>query len=281
MLYMDDMQKMEHQIEDLWTVRKTLKTGDRDSLQLIEPIMDLLESGNLRVAEWDGLSETVKVNLWVKHGILLLFKLLPAGTLHSGPFRYHDKVPIRQDPESASIRIVPGAIVRRGAYLGQDAVLMPSFVNIGAYVGEGTMVDTWATVGSCAQVGRHVHLAGGVGIGGVLEPPQAAPVMIGDDVFVGSRSMITQGAKVGTGAVLGEGTLLNPSIPVIDADSGKEISRGFVPPWCIALQSQRKKIYRGGEFYLPCVLIVRHLVPGERYDKTTLESILREHGLGL
>ncbi|MHB8263042.1 MAG: 2,3,4,5-tetrahydropyridine-2,6-dicarboxylate N-succinyltransferase [Acidimicrobiales bacterium] len=280
MRYMDDLAKLEHHIEELWESRGTLEQENADALQPVEMVMDLLESGDLRVAEWDGLSEDVRVKIWVKHAILLLFKLRRTEAIHNGVFRYTDKIPLRKNPDLPGIRIVPGAVVRRGSYLGQDAVLMPSFVNIGAYVGEGTMVDTWATVGSCAQIGRHVHLAGGVGIGGVLEPPQAAPVMIGDEVFIGSRSMITQGAKVGPGAVLGEGTLLNPSIPVVDAETGDEISRGFVPPWCVALQAQRKKAYRGGEFYLPCVLVVRHLEPGERHDKAALESILREHGLG-
>ncbi len=281
MPYMDDLQKLERHIEELWESRDTLNQRSTDALQSVELVMDLLESGDLRVAEWNGSSEEVEVNMWIKHAILLLFKLRKTEAMHNGPFGYIDKIALRKSPDLPGIRIVPGAVVRRGSHLGQDAVLMPSFVNIGAYVGEGTMVDTWATVGSCAQIGRHVHLAGGVGIGGVLEPPQAAPVMIGDEVFIGSRSMITQGAKVGSGAVLGEGTLLNPSIPVADAETGDEISRGYVPPWCVALQAQRKKTYRGGEFYLPCVLVVRHLEPGERHDKAALESILREHGLGL
>jgi 2,3,4,5-tetrahydropyridine-2-carboxylate N-succinyltransferase len=156
---------------------------------------------------------------------------------------------------------------------------MPSYVNIGARVGAATMVDTWATVGSCAQIGERVHLSGGVGIGGVLEPPQAAPVVIGDDAFVGSRSMVIEGARVGEGAVLGAGTILSPSIPVIDAESGLEIARGEVPPWSVVVNASRRREYPGGEFFLPCALVVKRLDPGERHDKAKLEGMLREHGV--
>jgi 2,3,4,5-tetrahydropyridine-2,6-dicarboxylate N-succinyltransferase len=157
---------------------------------------------------------------------------------------------------------------------------MPSYVNIGAHVGSETMVDTWATVGSCAQIGERVHLSGGVGIGGVLEPPQAAPVIVGDDAMLGSRCMVTQGARVGEGSVLGEGVILNPAIPVIDAQTGEEVARGVVPPWCVVVQAMRKREFPGGEFGLPCALILRRLEPGERADTAKLNEILREHGVG-
>jgi 2,3,4,5-tetrahydropyridine-2-carboxylate N-succinyltransferase len=156
---------------------------------------------------------------------------------------------------------------------------MPSFVNIGAWVGPGTMVDTWATVGSCAQIGANVHLAGGVGIGGVLEPPGAVPVVIEDDAFIGSRCMIVDGARVGKGSVLGSGTSLNPSIPVIDAETGEEVSRGYVPDYCVAVPATRRREYPGGEFFLPCVLIIRRLSEGERHNKVALNDILRDHGV--
>jgi 2,3,4,5-tetrahydropyridine-2-carboxylate N-succinyltransferase len=156
---------------------------------------------------------------------------------------------------------------------------MPSYVNIGARVGEGTMVDTWATVGSCAQIGARVHLSGGVGIGGVLEPPNATPVIVEDDVLIGSRCMVTQGARVGQGAVLGEGTILNPSIPVIDADTGVELSRGVVPAWSVAVSASRRREYPGGEFFLPCVLVIKRLTEGERHDKAQLNDVLRQHGV--
>jgi 2,3,4,5-tetrahydropyridine-2,6-dicarboxylate N-succinyltransferase len=174
---------------------------------------------------------------------------------------------------------VPGSSARWGSYLAPGVILMPSYVNIGARVGADTMVDTWATVGSCAQIGARVHLSGGVGIGGVLEPPQAAPVIVGDDVTIGSRSMVTQGARVGDGSVLGEGVILNPGIPVIDAETGEEVSRGIVPPWCIVVQAMRPRTFPGGEFYLPCALIIRRLTEGERADKAKLNDILRDHGV--
>src|SRR5208283_507146 len=167
----------------------------------------------------------------------------------------------------AGVRAVPGASARWGSFLDRGVILMPSYVNIGARVGAGSMVDTWATVGSCAQIGVQVHLSGGVGIGGVLEPAQAAPVVIEDEVMVGSRCMITQGARVGRGSVLGEGTILNPSIPVIDAETGEELSRGAVPAWSVAVSASRRREFPGGEFYLPCVLVIRRLTEGQRHDK--------------
>jgi 2,3,4,5-tetrahydropyridine-2-carboxylate N-succinyltransferase len=158
--------------------------------------------------------------------------------------------------------------------------MMPSYVNIGARVGANTMVDTWATVGSCAQVGSNVHLSGGVGIGGVLEPPQAAPVMIGDDCLIGSRCMIVEGARVGNGAVLGAGLILSSTIPVIDAETGETLGRGVVPPWSVAIMATRPRAFPGGEFGLPCALVIRRLAPGERHDKAQLEAVLRQHGVG-
>jgi 2,3,4,5-tetrahydropyridine-2-carboxylate N-succinyltransferase len=155
---------------------------------------------------------------------------------------------------------------------------MPSYVNIGAWVGPDTMVDTWATVASCAQIGARVHLSGGVGIGGVLEPPNAVPVVVEDDAFIGSRCMVTGGARVGRGAVLSAGSFLDPSIPVIDAETGEEISRGIVPPWCVAIRASRRREYPGGEFFIPCVLVIKRLTEGERHDKAQLTQVLRDHG---
>jgi 2,3,4,5-tetrahydropyridine-2-carboxylate N-succinyltransferase len=197
-----------------------------------------------------------------------------------GPFEYHDKLPLKHDYASARVRVVPGGSARWGSYLAPGVILMPSYVNIGARVGADTMVDTWATVGSCAQIGERVHLSGGVGIGGVLEPPNAVPVVIEDDAMIGSRSMVTQGARVGQGSVLGEGVILNPAIPVIDSQTGDEVGRGVVPPWCIVVQASRRREFPGGEFGLPCALILRRLEPGERADTAKLNEILREHGVG-
>jgi 2,3,4,5-tetrahydropyridine-2-carboxylate N-succinyltransferase len=195
----------------------------------------------------------------------------------AGDFRYQDRVPLKTRLDG--VRVVPGAIARWGAYIAPGVVLMPSFVNIGAYVDEGTMVDTWATVGSCAQIGKNVHLSGGVGIGGVLEPPNAVPVVVGDEAFIGSRSMVVDGARVGDGAVLGAGTILTASTHVIDAETGDELPRGQAPAWSVCVSGTRTRKFAGGEFGLPCVLVLRRLTEGDRHDKSTLNEILRDHGV--
>ncbi|MDP9386679.1 MAG: 2,3,4,5-tetrahydropyridine-2,6-dicarboxylate N-succinyltransferase [Actinomycetota bacterium] len=265
-------------IEDLWARRAELEMGDGDALGAVREAVGLLDTGEARVAEVDDAGE-VSVHAWLKQAILLLFKLSAMETVELGPFEYADKIPLKRGYQAAGVRVVPGASARWGSFLERGVVMMPSYVNIGARVGAGTMVDTWATVGSCAQVGANVHLSGGVGLGGVLEPPQAAPVVIGDEAMIGSRCMITQGARVGAGAVLAEGAVLNPGIPVIDVETGEELGRGVVPPWCVAVQGSRRKQFPGGEFGLPCVLVLRRLTEGERHDKAQLNDILREHGV--
>ncbi len=265
-------------ITEIWENRQSLDLSDKEYSQPIHEVIDLLDQGVLRVAEMNDAGEVV-VYEWIKQAILLLFQISTLTTYEVGPFEYVDKLPLKKNYQSLGVRVVPGASARYGSFIDKGAILMPSYVNIGAYVGAGTMVDTWATVGSCAQIGARVHLAGGVGIGGVLEPPNAAPVIIGDDALIGSRCMITQGARVGEGSVLAEGTILNPAIPVIDSFTGEEINRGKVPPWCVAIGAQRKREYPGGEFYVPCVLIIRHLAPGERHDKAQLNEILRLNGV--
>ena len=271
---MDDLSSA---ITQLWERRKELSPGDAGALEQVDAVIGLLDRGEARVAQIDPASHEVVVHEWLRQAILLRFILSSLNPVEYGPFEYTDALPLKRDFKAAGVRAVPGSSARRGAFLGRGVVLMPSYVNIGAYVGAGTMVDTWATVGSCAQIGERVHLSGGVGVGGVLEPPNAKPVVIEDEVLIGSRSMITQGARVGEGAVLGEGTILNPSIPVVDAWSGDELGRGYVPPWSVAVGAMRRKQYPGGEFFLPCVLVVRHLTPGERHDKAMLNEILREH----
>jgi 2,3,4,5-tetrahydropyridine-2-carboxylate N-succinyltransferase len=273
------MAELERVIRDLWDHRDdpAAVMPPADAREAVRSAIDLLDRGEARVAELDG--DAVIVHEWLKQAILLLFRLSEMETVELGPFEYADKIPLKHHFEEAGVRVVPGGSARWGSYVGRGAILMPSYVNIGAYVGPETMVDTWATVGSCAQIGARVHLSGGVGIGGVLEPPQAAPVVVGDDSLVGSRSMITQGARIGRGCVLGEGVLLNPGIPVIDAETGDEMSRGVVPDWCIAISATRARRYPGGEFGLPCVLVVRRLTEGERYEKSRLNDILREHGV--
>ena len=264
--------QLETQIESLWE-------SDRLDAGAIEEAIRLLDRGEIRTAEKrDG---RWVVNEWVKKAILLYFRVRKVEPLEVGELRFLDKIPVKDDYAERGVRVVPPGIARHGSFLSPGVVLMPGFVNIGAWVGPRTMVDTWATVGSCAQIGADVHLSGGVGIGGVLEPPQAKPVMVGDDSLIGSRSMITQGARVGQGCVLGEGVLLNPGIPVIDAETGGELSRGVVPDWCVGMMATRPRRYPGGEFGLPCLLVVRHLTEGERYEKAKLNDILREHGIAV
>jgi 2,3,4,5-tetrahydropyridine-2-carboxylate N-succinyltransferase len=266
------------QVEELFGRIGELRVGDKAASHTVETAIDLLDRGEARVAEI-GEDGRVVVHEWLKKAILLLFKLRAIETIEDRPFQYADRLPLKRDFEAAGVRVVPGGSARWGSYLAPGVVLMPSYVNIGARVGANTMVDTWATVGSCAQIGANVHLSGGVGIGGVLEPPNAVPVVVGDDVTIGSRSMVTQGARVGAGSVLGEGTILNPGIPVIDAETGEELSRGEVPPWCVAIQANRRRQYPGGEFFLPCVLVIRRLTEGQRHDTAQLNEILREHGV--
>jgi 2,3,4,5-tetrahydropyridine-2-carboxylate N-succinyltransferase len=270
---------LQSQIEELWARAGELGPSDADALAVVTEAVSLLDSGEARVAEVDASSGDVVVHSWLKTAILLLFRLRAITTTEIGQFEFADKLPLKTGYAAAGVRVVPGASARWGSFLDRGVILMPSYVNIGARVGADTMVDTWATVGSCAQIGARVHLSGGVGIGGVLEPANASPVMIGDDAMIGSRCMVTQGARVGDGAVLAEGTILNPSIPVIDAQTGEEISRGVVPPWSVSTSAARRREYPGGEFFVPCVLVIKRLDPGRRHDKAQLEAVLREHQL--
>ncbi|MCU1456712.1 MAG: tetrahydrodipicolinate N-succinyltransferase [Actinomycetia bacterium] len=261
-------------ITALWEARDDLPA---DAHELVRSAVGLLDSGEARVAEVvDG---EVVVHEWLKQAILLLFRLQKMEVEEVGPFEYVDKIPLKHDYASARVRVVPGASARWGSFLAPGVTMMPSYVNIGARVGADTMVDTWATVGSCAQIGERVHLSGGVGIGGVLEPPQAAPVIVEDDAFIGSRCIVVEGARVRKGAKLGAGVILTASTPVIDAQTGKEVSRGDVPERAVAVSATRNKSFPGGEFGLPCVLILRTLEEGEVHDKLKLNDILREHGI--
>lgn len=273
------MADLEASIGALWERAAELTPDDAEALALVTEAIELLDSGQARVAEVDPTTDQVVVHQWLKQAILLLFRLRSIETIEAGPFEFADKLPLKQHYAASGVRVVPGASARWGSFLDRGVICMPSYVNIGARVGAESMVDTWATVGSCAQIGERVHLSGGVGIGGVLEPAQAAPVVIEDEVMIGSRCMITQGARVGRGAVVGEGTILNPSIPVIDADTGEELSRGHVPPWCVAVQASRRREFAGGEFFLPCVLVIKRLTEGQRHDKAQLNDILRQHGV--
>ena len=265
-------------IEELWAGRDGLSHDDTEAVATIHAAIDLLDTGAARVAESDTEGGVV-VNEWLKLAILLLFRVSEMETIEMGPFEFADKIPLKTDWIARQVRVVPGAQARWGSYQGPGVVMMPSYTNIGAYVGDNTMVDTWATVGSCAQIGRNVHLSGGVGIGGVLEPANAVPVVIGDDCLIGSRCIVAEGARVGDGVVLGAGAVLTASIPVIDAASGEDLGRGMVPDWCVAVQATRPRTFDGGEFGLPCVLVLKYLEPGERHDKSVLNDVLRTHGV--
>lgn len=270
--------ELKARIEELWARRDDPLKDESDAVATIHGAIELLDTGAARVAELDDSGQVV-VHEWLKLAILLMFRVSQMETIELGPFEFADKIPLKTDWMARKVRVVPGAQARWGSYQGPGVVMMPSYTNIGAYVGDNTMVDTWATVGSCAQIGQNVHLSGGVGIGGVLEPPNAVPVMIGDDCLIGSRCIVAEGARVGDGVVLGAGSILTGSIPVIDADTGDELGRGVVPSWCVAVQATRPKSFSGGEFGLPCILVLKYLDPGERHNKSALNDVLRIHGV--
>jgi 2,3,4,5-tetrahydropyridine-2,6-dicarboxylate N-succinyltransferase len=264
-------------IDELWERRADLTPSDLAARDLVMTSVDKIDTGQARVAWVDAATDEVVVDERAKRAILLAFRLLPMVRSEVGEFRYNDRVPLTSQLDG--VRAVPGSIVRWGAYIAPGAVLMPSFVNIGAYVDSGTMVDTWATVGSCAQIGKNVHLAGGVGIGGVLEPPNARPVVIEDDAFIGSRCMVVNGTRVRSGAVLGAGTLLTDSTHVIDVETAEELPRGEVPGWSVCVSGTRLRKFAGGEFGMPCVLVLKRLPEGSVHDKAALNEILRDHGV--
>jgi 2,3,4,5-tetrahydropyridine-2,6-dicarboxylate N-succinyltransferase len=273
------MADLQAQIEELWEHRAEIEPGDKRAKALVKEAVDLLDTGQARVAE--VVAGRVIVHEWLKLAILLLFRAQKMKTVELGPFEYADKIPLKTGYKAAGVRVVPGASARYGAFLSRGVVLMPSYVNIGAWVGENTMVDTWATVGSCAQVGSNVHLSGGVGVGGVLEPPQAAPVIVEDDCYIGSRCIVAEGARVGRNSVVGAGCILTGSVPVIDAQTGAEVGRGHVPPNSVAISATRSRQYGSHTYGLPCVLIVKHLTEGLRHEKNVLNDILRDHGAAL
>jgi 2,3,4,5-tetrahydropyridine-2-carboxylate N-succinyltransferase len=273
------MSGLEQTIDELWALRQAGTPSLGAELENSTQAIEQLDSGERRVAEVvDG---GVVVHEWLMRAILHYLASAANVASEVGPFEIVDKVRLKSGLAGAGVRVLPGAIARWGSFIETGAVLMPSFVNIGAWVGAGTMVDTWATIGSCAQVGRNVHISGGVGLGGVLEPPQAAPVIVEDDAFIGSRSMVTEGARVCRGAMLGAGVILNPSIPVIDASTGEEVGRGVVPPWCLVINATRPREFAGGTFGLPCALIIKRFDEGERHDKASLNAFLRTNGVAI
>ncbi|NOR26907.1 MAG: 2,3,4,5-tetrahydropyridine-2,6-dicarboxylate N-succinyltransferase [Lutibacter sp.] len=264
-------------IEAAWENRELLK--EEITQNTIREVVNLLDSGTLRVAE--PIDGGWQVNEWVKKAVVLYFPIQKMKTLEVGIFEYHDKIPLKTGYKEKGIRVVPHAVARHGSYIAPGTILMPSYINIGAYVGEGTMVDTWATVGSCAQIGKNVHLSGGVGIGGVLEPLQAAPVIIEDNVFVGSRCIVVEGVHVETEAVLGAGVVLTMSTKIIDVTGDKPIEmKGRVPARSVVIPGSYKKQFPAGEFNVPCAMII-----GKRKEstnkKTSLNDALRENDVAV
>ena len=271
------MTELQQTIEQAWENRALLQ--EETTTTAIRKVISLLDSGNLRVAE--PISGGWQVNEWVKKAVVLYFPIQKMETLEAGPLEFYDKIPLKTGYAEKGIRVVPHAVARYGAYISKGTILMPSFVNIGAYVDEGTMVDTWATVGSCAQIGKHVHLSGGVGIGGVLEPLQAAPVIIEDNVFVGSRCIVVEGVHVETEAVLGANVVLTMSTKIIDVTGDKPVEMiGKVPARSVVIPGSYTKKFAAGEYQVPCALII-----GKRKEstdkKTSLNNALRENGVAV
>lgn len=244
--------------------------------EAVEATIGMLDRGEVRVAEPDGADWVV--HAWVKQAVLLYFRIRGLEVSAAGPFEYHDKLPLKHGYDALGVRVVPPATARYGSFLSRGVVLMPSYVNIGAWVGPDTMVDTWATVGSCAQIGAGVHLAGGVGIGGVLEPLQAAPVLIEDGAFIGSRCIVVEGVRVGANAVLGAGVVLTGNTPVIDVTGSDTVEhRGRVPSGAVVIPGNRAREFPAGRFGLPCGLIIGHRTEATD-DKVRLNEMLRDFG---
>lgn len=277
MLEKKSVDSLKKVIEDAWNERSFLR--DENTINAIRKVIDLLDKGVLRVAEpkkggW-------QVNEWVKKAVILYFPIQKMKTLEAGIFEYYDKIPLKKNFEAKGVRMVPNAVVRYGSYVAKGSILMPSYVNIGAFVDQGTMVDTWATVGSCAQIGKNIHLSGGVGIGGVLEPLQASPVIIEDGAFIGSRSIVVEGVRVCKEAVLGANVVLTMSTKIIDVTKDIPVeTKGIVPERCVVIPGGYPKKFPAGEYQVPCALII-----GKRKEstdkKTSLNQALRKYNLAV
>jgi 2,3,4,5-tetrahydropyridine-2-carboxylate N-succinyltransferase len=264
-------------VENAWNDRMLLK--DAATQSAIRSVVDMLDKGELRVAEPE--SGGWKVNEWIKKAVILYFPIQKMETIEVGPFEFHDKIALKRGFKSLEVRVVPHAIARHGSFINKGVILMPSYVNIGAYVDEGSMVDTWATVGSCAQIGKNVHLSGGVGIGGVLEPVQAAPVIIEDNAFIGSRCIVVEGVRIGKEAVLGANVVLTASSKIIDVTGSQPVEhKNFVPERSVVIPGSYPKKFAAGEFHVPCALII-----GKRKEstdkKTSLNDALRDNSVSV
>ncbi|MGX1024051.1 2,3,4,5-tetrahydropyridine-2,6-dicarboxylate N-succinyltransferase [Psychroflexus sp. MBR-150] len=262
------MNNLQNIISKAWDNRDLLK--DKATIKAIREVVELLDQGKLRCAE--PTDQGWQVNEWVKKAVVLYFPIQKMKTLEAGIFEYHDKIPLKTHYKERNIRVVPNAVARHGAYISSGVIMMPSYVNIGAYVDAGTMVDTWATVGSCAQIGKNVHLSGGVGIGGVLEPLQAAPVIIEDNAFLGSRSIVVEGVRVESEAVLGANVVLTASTKIIDVtgDKPKEM-KGIIPARSVVIPGSYTKSFPAGDYNVPCALII-----GQRKASTNKKTSLNE-----
>ncbi|KMQ61571.1 2,3,4,5-tetrahydropyridine-2,6-carboxylate N-succinyltransferase [Chryseobacterium angstadtii] len=268
---------LQQTIENIWDNRDLLQ--NEDSQKAIREVISLLDSGELRVAE--PTENGWQVNEWVKKAVVMYFPIQKMETIEVGPFEFHDKIPLKRNYAEKGVRVVPHAIAREGSFVASGVIMMPSYVNIGAYVDSGTMVDTWATVGSCAQIGKNVHLSGGVGIGGVLEPLQAAPVIIEDDCFIGSRCIVVEGVHVEREAVLGANVVLTASTKIIDVTGDQPVEiKGRVPARSVVIPGSYTKQYPAGEYQVPCALII-----GQRKEstdkKTSLNDALRENNVAV
>jgi 2,3,4,5-tetrahydropyridine-2-carboxylate N-succinyltransferase len=271
------MKEIRNIIEKAWDNRELLR--EEEVIKAIRKVLELLDNGKLRVAE--SVDGGWQVNEWIKKAVVLYFPIQQMETMEAGIFEYHDKIPLKSGYKEKGIRVVPHAVARYGSYISAGTILMPSYINIGAYVDEGTMVDTWATVGSCAQIGKHVHLSGGVGIGGVLEPLQAAPVIIEDNVFVGSRCIVVEGVRVEKEAVLGANVVLTGSTRIIDVSGDEPVeTKGVIPARSVVIPGSYTKKFPAGEFNVPCALII-----GKRKEstnkKTSLNDALREYDVAV
>lgn len=268
---------LQQTIENIWDNRDLLQ--NEDSQKAIREVIALVDKGELRTAE--PTENGWQVNEWVKKAVVMYFPIQKMETIEVGPFEFHDKMPLKRNYAEKGVRVVPHAIAREGAYIAPGVIMMPSYVNIGAYVDSGTMVDTWATVGSCAQIGKNVHLSGGVGIGGVLEPLQAAPVIIEDDCFIGSRCIVVEGVHVEKEAVLGANVVLTASTKIIDVTGDEPVEiKGRVPARSVVIPGSYTKQYPAGEYQVPCALII-----GQRKEstdkKTSLNDALRENNVAV
>jgi 2,3,4,5-tetrahydropyridine-2-carboxylate N-succinyltransferase len=268
---------MQNIIESAWDDRTLLDKSETQ--EAVRQVIKQLDSGKIRVAS--PVDNGWQVNEWVKKAVVLYFPIQKMETIELGPLEFHDKIPLKSGYRKKGVRVVPHAVARYGAYISSGVILMPSYINIGAYVDSGTMVDTWATVGSCAQIGKNVHLSGGVGIGGVLEPLQASPVIIEDNAFIGSRCIVVEGARVGKEAVLGANVVITASTKVIDVSGEKPIEfRGEVPERSVVIPGSYTKSFAAGDYQVPCALII-----GERKEstdkKTSLNNALREHNVAV